>query len=1122
MLVVCAGLLGLTLALRGFEERGIVYVPADSRPIRNVPSNRFGVDAKLEEDVTQDQLGRDIAAIESAGFGWVRVEVQWSQLEPDSRGVFWDSKFNQSSWAKWDRIVAEASRAGLQVIARIDRPPLWSQPGLATVLRQHPDWQGPPGDVGDFGNVVAAFASRYRGRVRYIQVWNEPNLQNEWAGEPVNPSRYAALLQVAAQRARAASPDVVILAASLAPNIETGPRFGYANMSDLLYLQGLYAAGAAPFFDVAVANPYGLQRGPYDDRSIGVRAYQFPRAFLRPSQLFDFSRPIAMRQVMVRNGDSLKPIWAGEFGWNTVPADWKGNPSPWGSVTAQQQAAFTAQAYERASQEWPWMGVMNLWYLREPVDSDPRDPTPYFAILRPDWSPTPTYERLRALISRPLREPTGSHPATTPAAAYGFAGAWRSERSGDGAWTYQAAGAPESNLTFDFNGSVLGLVVRLAPNGGRTFVQIDGSPNLADSLPTDSGGNAYLDSYGPIVRDGVSVGVARTLPDGPHRLTAVIKGAKAPASAGTDLAIAAYVVGTRPWAGWSYALGVEALGVALCLGWVLVRVARWMWTACTAVRRLESVASGASPGSGPAGPEADAGPRPPGRARIPNLDARVRAGARAARGAFQPGQRPTGIASLSAVATEGRGSAAAPARAAPSARASGPRRLLRADGVAFGGVVCAGAIYYASPSVSLSVVALAVVAAVAVVRLDLALLLAVPAAPLAFLPKHVASLQLEPQETVILVCTGAWVVRGFWRGSLEIWWGRYVWHAIALGALGMLSLFAATYLRFSLRELRVIIIEPALWYVMLASVLTPSRRWVLADILMLTAVSVALVGLVGFASGHSVIVTEGVRRLASVYPSPDNAALLLDRIAPLAAAVAILGTAPRRWWYAAAGVVMLAAIALTFSKGSWLALAAACAVLGMRNRRIAVAGAFVLVGGIAAALSLPVSRVRLMGATSTERLWLWQAALGMIRDHPLRGIGLDQFLYLYPRYRLPQAWREPFLSHPHNVFLDFWLSLGVLGLLWLAATVARVARHVAGLVGSLGGPDRALAMGVGAGMAATLAHGLVDNSFFLPDLALVFWASIVLLGLLGCPACPRVTEGVTTAGAGPAPAPPRS
>ncbi|MER3437068.1 MAG: hypothetical protein C4346_05405, partial [Chloroflexota bacterium] len=50
---------------------------------------------------------------------------------------------------------------------------------------------------------------------------------------------------------------------------------------------------------------------------------------------------------------------------------------------------------------------------------------------------------------------------------------------------------------------------------------------------------------------------------------------------------------------------------------------------------------------------------------------------------------------------------------------------------------------------------------------------------------------------------------------------------------------------------------------------------------------------------------------------------------------------------------------------------------------------------------------------------------------------LDQFLYQYrPRYIEPAGWAERYTSHPHNLVLDFWLRLGLGGLLTLVAMLA--------------------------------------------------------------------------------------
>jgi O-antigen ligase len=111
----------------------------------------------------------------------------------------------------------------------------------------------------------------------------------------------------------------------------------------------------------------------------------------------------------------------------------------------------------------------------------------------------------------------------------------------------------------------------------------------------------------------------------------------------------------------------------------------------------------------------------------------------------------------------------------------------------------------------------------------------------------------------------------------------------------------------------------------------------------------------------------------------------------------------------------------------------------------------------------------------------------MVRDHPLLGIGLDNFAYLYQQVYLREgAAAEPSLSHPHNWVLNFWLSLGLIGLIafgWLIVGFWRVARgtrtwYVVGALGAL---------------ADLLVHGFIDNSYFLVDLAFLFWLSLALV-----------------------------
>jgi O-antigen ligase len=130
------------------------------------------------------------------------------------------------------------------------------------------------------------------------------------------------------------------------------------------------------------------------------------------------------------------------------------------------------------------------------------------------------------------------------------------------------------------------------------------------------------------------------------------------------------------------------------------------------------------------------------------------------------------------------------------------------------------------------------------------------------------------------------------------------------------------------------------------------------------------------------------------------------------------------------------------------------------------------------------------------RTQVWTSAINLLRERPILGGGLDQFLYLYrSRYILPEAWREPDLSHPHNVVLDYWISLGLLGLAILAALQVAFWRSALGAWRRLHNTDlllTAVIVGAMGSMADFLAHGVVDNSYFVVDLAYVFCLTLAL------------------------------
>ncbi|HLZ30556.1 MAG TPA: O-antigen ligase family protein [Chloroflexota bacterium] len=334
------------------------------------------------------------------------------------------------------------------------------------------------------------------------------------------------------------------------------------------------------------------------------------------------------------------------------------------------------------------------------------------------------------------------------------------------------------------------------------------------------------------------------------------------------------------------------------------------------------------------------------------------------------------------------------------------------------------------------------------------------------------------------------------RGKIAVRWPRtpYDLPAALFLAAALLSLLVTEYPLLSIRELRALIFEPVLFFWLLQT-LRGSASLALAGFLAgatLTAVAAIAQGPLGLGGTPA----EGVLRAQAWYPSANHLALMLGRAWPFLIAGAL---AASRWLWLPAGLVGLALI-LTFSTGGWLgALAGGFVVLvALGRRRLATrlgavaALALAIVSALAIVGVLP-ERLNPLRQTGGFRLDLWVSSLEMVRDHPWLGIGLDNFAYLYQQVYLREgAAAEPNLSHPHNWVLHVWLELGVLGLIsfgWLLWRFWRQARNALTASGT-----RWIVAGACGSMADLLVHGFIDNSYFLVDLAFLFWLALALAG----------------------------
>ena len=189
----------------------------------------------------------------------------------------------------------------------------------------------------------------------------------------------------------------------------------------------------------------------------------------------------------------------------------------------------------------------------------------------------------------------------------------------------------------------------------------------------------------------------------------------------------------------------------------------------------------------------------------------------------------------------------------------------------------------------------------------------------------------------------------------------------------------------------------------------------------------------------------------------------------------------RRFWFGAAMLPLGCALVLTQTRSHWLGAVAGAAVIVMS---LAPRRWWVLPAALAAALPLLPHRLhaRLYSIIDPHepgnagRLSMWRSARDIIRDHPVFGVGCQDLLALYRRYRYPDWTFES--GHFHNNFIQITVMTGFVGLAVFVAWLLSVARALArALRAAAPGTDRGIAVTALGLFTALLVSGMFDYTF---------------------------------------------
>lgn len=294
-----------------------------------------------------EKLDKAVAALKKAGIAYVRMDFGWSDIE-ELEGK-WD-------FSRYDRIVNLLSENNIRILGIFSYCAAWAA--------EPPDflWCSAPRDNKFFVNFSTAVIKRYKNKVKYWEVWNEPDARTYWRPQDMLV-RYTSLLKDVYQAAKIEDPSCKILMGGLA---------------EAYKIEWIYKNGGRDYFDI-----------------VNVHVLNSP---LRPAPVKTAQSAITqVKKIMARCEDSKKKIWVTEMGCPGVPKKstvkqwWNGkNPDE------QQQAEWVKLVYTDFIKDEQVDKV--FWAFFRDTEAHFGSGVDYFGLISSDFSEKPSYQALTAII----------------------------------------------------------------------------------------------------------------------------------------------------------------------------------------------------------------------------------------------------------------------------------------------------------------------------------------------------------------------------------------------------------------------------------------------------------------------------------------------------------------------------------------------------------------------------------------------------------------------------------------------------------------------------------------------------------------------------------------------------
>jgi len=237
-------------------KRKIYIIAGDSSRDLKMDESFFGNCAATYDSTIDNMLG----------IKWLHAEIPWPWVEPE-RGRY--------CWRVVDAAIKDYADNSICIKGMLNKSAPWARKsGGGTTNVEHIS----PRDLKEWESYVYNVVSRYKGWIKYWDVWPEPG-----CGWKDSIPGYVELIKTAYQAAKKADPECKII-------LGNSGRIA----STVGYIQSLFENGAFPYCDIVGCHPYCAPLSPEEQK--------WEERFAELNSLIE---------MYGRN----KPIWVTEVGW---------------------------------------------------------------------------------------------------------------------------------------------------------------------------------------------------------------------------------------------------------------------------------------------------------------------------------------------------------------------------------------------------------------------------------------------------------------------------------------------------------------------------------------------------------------------------------------------------------------------------------------------------------------------------------------------------------------------------------------------------------------------------------------------------------------------------------------